>query len=161
MRFQRRPTVIEATQWHLGDQLPGVTLAKTGDGFVRTINGSVVLLHDGDWVVQEPDGIHYYPIAEQVFKELYSPTQDPNEPATQLQLAGSEAVLSPVPATVKTPQDGDAPVELPKPDPVPVPVSLPPVDPVPTPPVDPTPVPVDPSPTPSPTPAPAIPGETL
>lgn len=35
--------------------------------------GQFVVLEDGDWIVPEPDGIHYYPIKDAVMKKTYRP----------------------------------------------------------------------------------------
>lgn len=93
MRYRSIPSEIEAYQLtkellhaHVldGVLLPGVeitgatyhqerrTVSKTRQ-CVTTIQGQRVFVEPGEWIVQEPDGIHYYPIADDVFRLKYEP----------------------------------------------------------------------------------------
>lgn len=83
-KFKRRPKVIEAEQYH---NVPhgwpkGVCAACDGVGLsvgphVHTMyNSQIVELEDGDWIVPEPDGAHYYPIKDEVFRGTYEPVED-------------------------------------------------------------------------------------
>lgn len=54
--------------------LDGVFVDAVGP-FVTTIHGQRAYLKEGDWVFPEPDGIHYYPVADSVFKERYEELQ--------------------------------------------------------------------------------------
>jgi hypothetical protein len=62
----------------------GVCQCKEGDtrGHVHTIHkGQVVDLEDGDWVMPEPDGEHFYPIKPDIFAATYEPVEATEEGA--------------------------------------------------------------------------------
>lgn len=44
---------------------------EDGRAYVMTLHEQKVYLEPGDWVVAEPDGVHFYPIKDSVFKGLY------------------------------------------------------------------------------------------
>ena len=93
MRYRSKPTEIEAYQLtkelleeHVLDRtpLPGVTVSASDSHpgrrevhrtrqHVTTIQGQRVQVEPGEWIVQEPDGIHYYPVADDVFRRKYEP----------------------------------------------------------------------------------------
>lgn len=78
MRYLSIPTEIEATQYtHPGCHCPGVQYEPvsemTSRPFVETIQQQKVYIKPGEFVVKEPDGIHYYPIAPEVFFKKYYP----------------------------------------------------------------------------------------
>lgn len=90
-RFRKKPVVIEAEQFHG---------ARAGQGTLEWIKsfpkgvcfkgcsgskwphlhtmhqGQVVDLVDGDWVVPEPDGEHYYPIKPEVMAMTHDRIDD-------------------------------------------------------------------------------------
>lgn len=39
-------------------------------------DGQLVVLEDGDWVIPEPDGEHFYPCKDSVFQATYEPVND-------------------------------------------------------------------------------------
>ncbi len=76
--YIRKPTIIETEQFHEKGPYPkGVCLRTCLDGdlikpHVHTIHqNQVVILKDGDWVIPEPDGEHYYPCDAKVFVNTY------------------------------------------------------------------------------------------
>ena len=83
--FIKRPIVIEAEQWFPGEELPGVQGVNPnklcgcilfGLGtlvlHVHTIHDSqVVKLEAGDWIIPEPDGVHFYPVTNDIFQATY------------------------------------------------------------------------------------------
>jgi hypothetical protein len=80
--FRAKPTRIEAEQFREGavaQQARGVCNGMCLDGawrkaHVHTIhNNQAVVLEDGDWVVPEPDGVHFYPIKPEIFAARYEP----------------------------------------------------------------------------------------
>lgn len=88
MKFQSRPVTVEATQYtHPGCNCPGVEYEPYSQGaytvrgrvvfdntlrpFVTTIQGQRVYVNPGEWIIREPDGIHYYPCANEVFTNRY------------------------------------------------------------------------------------------
>ena len=49
-------------------------LAPLPHVWVETIHkGQSVTLADGDWVIPEPDGIHFYPCKPEIFQKTYEP----------------------------------------------------------------------------------------
>lgn len=83
-QYKHLPTVVEAEQWFPGKDVPGVFMhtvagidAFTGDDWkgehaaVLTIHGQVAFLQEGDFVIREPDGIHFYPCKAKVFENTY------------------------------------------------------------------------------------------
>lgn len=80
-RFQSKPRMITAEQYrHPSMQPQGVCFCADGcpvasedpsesQAHVHTMHGDqAVMLEEGDWIVPEPDGIHYYPIKDEVMK---------------------------------------------------------------------------------------------
>lgn len=64
--------IIEANQYrNRGECVLGVQTREDGTAYVTTIQGQQVTVEVGEWIVQESDGIHYYPIANGEFQELY------------------------------------------------------------------------------------------
>ncbi len=43
---------------------------------VITIHGQETDVVDGDWIIQEPDGVHYYPCKPDIFKLTYKKAGD-------------------------------------------------------------------------------------
>lgn len=83
MKFRKRPDtrIFEPEQFFrstssLLNSTKGVCQCRNGDGrgHVHTIHaGQIVDLEDGDWVMPEPDGEHYYPIKNEIFEATYEP----------------------------------------------------------------------------------------
>lgn len=79
MKFRKKPVVIEAVQFLLGEPIPrGVCvgwMCNAGNQpHVHTVhNGQHVMLENGDWVIGEPDGVHYYPVKNDIFEATYEP----------------------------------------------------------------------------------------
>lgn len=82
MKFRKKPVVIEAEQYRdsmrVNDTLPvGVYIVPTANGdkpAVHTIhNGQTVVIEDGDWIIPEPDGVHFYPCKPDIFAATYEP----------------------------------------------------------------------------------------
>jgi len=66
--FKSKPERIHAEQL-LGSPLPrGVKENRLGILYVTTIQGTIVQVHPGEWIVDEGDGEHFYSIADAVFK---------------------------------------------------------------------------------------------
>lgn len=90
-KYRKKPVVVEAEQFHgakIGQDtgewvrsFPRGVCFKGCSGskypHVHTIHESqVVDLTDGDWVVPEPDGEHFYPIKPDIFAATYEPVDD-------------------------------------------------------------------------------------
>lgn len=81
MKYRKKPIVIEAEQYIKGSaEMPrGVCLEKHLDGdlvhpHVHTVHSNqAVLLESGDWVIPEPDGVHFYPCKPDIFAATYEP----------------------------------------------------------------------------------------
>lgn len=85
MKFRKKPVVIEAVQFtqeiqdrheQLMTPLPkGVERAHAGDNageyYVVTIHGQETWIVPGDWIMPEPDGIHFYPCKDDIFRKTY------------------------------------------------------------------------------------------
>ena len=79
--FRKKPVVIEAEQYDSAKTQRGVCFCRLygPSAHLHTIHeGQTVVLKHGDWIVPEPDGIHYYPIKSGIFEATY----DPAPPAT-------------------------------------------------------------------------------
>jgi hypothetical protein len=71
-QYRSKPKIVNAEQWYPGREVPGVFPHPNGY-FVTTIHNQRVFLTPGDFVVQEPDGEHYYPVKPDIFKASYEP----------------------------------------------------------------------------------------
>lgn len=87
MKFRKKPIVIEATQWFEGTADRDATLSdkivKHGyidfervGFYVVTIHGDKAPVVDGDWIITEPDGEHFYPCKPDIFANSYEPLDD-------------------------------------------------------------------------------------
>lgn len=73
--FRSKPKVIDAEQY-LPDQqralVRGVHPANVqeyaNEPYVITAQGQRVFVKSGEWIVDEGDGVHFYPIADAIFK---------------------------------------------------------------------------------------------
>lgn len=76
MKFRKKPVVIEANQYRGRNDIPGVCdLVDCGlPTHVHTIHDNQpVLIEYQDWIITEPDGIHYYPCKPDIFETIYEP----------------------------------------------------------------------------------------
>lgn len=83
-KFRKKPVVIEAVQFHVkGPLAVGVCYCPEPDGrthyavpHVHTIHkGQRVVVVDGDWIIPEPDGQHFYPCKPDIFDATYDPVE--------------------------------------------------------------------------------------
>lgn len=66
--FQSKPKRVHAEQF-VDPSLPLRGVRFCGDvPMVLTIQGITVPVQPGEWIVDEGDGLHFYPIADHVFK---------------------------------------------------------------------------------------------
>jgi hypothetical protein len=77
-KFKHKPTLVEAEQYHADKpNPPGVCTKYCLDGdwvrpHVHTIhNNRAIILEDKDWIIAEPDGVHYYPCKPDIFAANY------------------------------------------------------------------------------------------
>lgn len=73
--FQRRPDTLipfEANQYDGVNTCLGVKHdPETDEAYVETIQGRKVKIDIGEWAIQEPDEIHYYPCSDEIFRQRY------------------------------------------------------------------------------------------
>ena len=80
MKYRKKPVVVEANQWR-GIRTDGPTPVPpgvfrdvdNGQCYVVTIHGQKTYIQPGDWIIAEPDGIHYYPCKPDIFFASYDP----------------------------------------------------------------------------------------
>lgn len=89
-KFRSKPRTITAERFHAdkahdpkgvcrgGADCEEPTLPYNNWPHVHTMHGSgrSVQLADGDWITPEPDGVHYYPIKDEVMKANWEPISD-------------------------------------------------------------------------------------
>lgn len=81
MKYRRKPTVIEAEQYtKFGVLVKGMCNSRScylngnTSPHVHTIhNNHFVNLEIGDYIIPEPDGIHFYPVKPDIFEMTYEP----------------------------------------------------------------------------------------
>lgn len=79
MKFRKKPVVIEAERYaQHGKRVNGmcnsITCYQGGNDkpHVHTIHDNqLVNLEVGDWILPEPDGIHFYPCKPEIFEATY------------------------------------------------------------------------------------------
>lgn len=79
-KFRKVPKIIEAEQFHEGRlplpfrnaHPPACCLGPDG-WYVVTIHGQETKIVDGDWIIPEPDGKHFYPVKPDIFATDYEP----------------------------------------------------------------------------------------
>jgi len=78
-KYRKKPVEVNAAQYtEYGRLVPGMCnsqLCYAGgntEPHVHTIHDNQgVLLAVGDWIIQEPDGSHFYPCKPDIFKQTY------------------------------------------------------------------------------------------
>ncbi|MDQ3919004.1 MAG: hypothetical protein M3348_11050 [Acidobacteriota bacterium] len=90
-KFRKKPVVIEAVQWWPNVDHPAVNYDNAytvndaffgGERLVRegpyvvTIHKEKAHLTPGDWIIPEPDGLHFYPCKPDIFRATYEPVDD-------------------------------------------------------------------------------------
>lgn len=79
MKFRKKSVAIEAEQYvEYGKLVKGMCnslscyTAGNNKPHVHTIhNNQIVLLEVGDFVIPEPDGVHFYPCKSDIFTKTY------------------------------------------------------------------------------------------
>jgi hypothetical protein len=73
-KFRRKPVVVEAALFDglPSNDPPGVCRREEDmSPYVVTIHDQRCYVSPGDWIIREPDGVHYYPCKPDVFEALY------------------------------------------------------------------------------------------
>jgi len=83
MKYIKKPIPIEAHQYN-GEPVKGMCSSRIGcpvfKPHVHTIhNNQAVLIEEGDWILPEADGIHYYPCKPDIFEETYTEAGEKSE----------------------------------------------------------------------------------
>lgn len=80
--YRRRPTIVDAEKFTDPRNPPrGVTVKwwsasmTEWRAFVVTMQGVEVPVKIGEWIAAEPDGEHFYPIADEQFVRIYEPVE--------------------------------------------------------------------------------------
>jgi len=70
-KYRTKPMIKEASQFlGVGHPLPeGVLLDFASYPYVVTVHGQKTYVKVGDYIVTEPDGIHYYPCKPDIFEK--------------------------------------------------------------------------------------------
>lgn len=73
MKFVTKPIVVEAEQWFAGKNLRGIFPPTAFDygPYVMSSYNTPIFLKDGDWVIAEPDGVHFHACSPEVFEANY------------------------------------------------------------------------------------------
>jgi hypothetical protein len=86
-KYRKKPVTVEAYQFRMPEERPkasgpdrhqpGVYWTDFGSIImhpsVTTIHGQRTWIEDGDWIILEPDGQHYYPCKADIFEATYEP----------------------------------------------------------------------------------------
>lgn len=68
-KFRSKQKIIDAEQLVDKAKPPrGIRVDNGGNLYVETIQGQQVNVKVGEWIVDEGDGVHFYPIADDIFK---------------------------------------------------------------------------------------------
>lgn len=73
----KRRKEIKAMQWFqsMGEikdiVFKDIVFKASDQYYVVTIHGQRTYIVDGDFIVQEPDGVHYYPVKPGIFTDTY------------------------------------------------------------------------------------------
>lgn len=78
-KYRKLPVEIEAVQYTAyGKLVKGMCNSQScyvsgnNEPHVHTIHeGQLVNLEVGDWIIPEPDGVHYYPCKPDIFEKTY------------------------------------------------------------------------------------------
>lgn len=73
-RYRKKPIVVEAVQFDNvpANDPPGVfRRPEDNSPYVVTIHDQRSYLSPGDWIIPEPDGVHYYPCKPDIFEATY------------------------------------------------------------------------------------------
>ena len=74
-KYRKKPVEIEAVQYtNYGDRVTGVcALPKCYCApHVHTIHSNQAIhIEIGDWIIPEPDGVHFYPCKPDIFEQTY------------------------------------------------------------------------------------------
>lgn len=73
-KYRKRPVEVEAEQWFEGsnfEEWPACVRWNEGGYYYLETAGGPARLHDGDWVITEPDDRGHYPCRPDIFAATY------------------------------------------------------------------------------------------
>ena len=72
-KYRKKPVVVEAEQFTGKGSDPLGVFRREEDlsPYVVTIHDQRCYLSPGDWILPEPDGVHYYPCKDSIFQATY------------------------------------------------------------------------------------------
>ncbi len=81
MKYKRKPLIVETVQYRIGLKHRGICDRADAPGLcnphIHTIHdGQYVQLEEGDWIITEPDGVHFYPCKSDIFKATYEKVKE-------------------------------------------------------------------------------------
>jgi len=84
MKYRKKAIIIEAVQYkEYGKLVKGMCnsischTSGNNEPHVHTIHkNQIVNLEIDDWIIPEPDGEHFYPIKDDIFKSTYDPIEE-------------------------------------------------------------------------------------
>lgn len=98
--YVKRPLSVQAAQYKAGRPCRGVSICKqTLSPYVTTIHGQQTWIVENDWVIDEGDGVHFYPCRPDVFEKTYMSEAEQQSvqrlfEEREKQLAAAKAALS-------------------------------------------------------------------
>ena len=73
--FRKKPVLVDAVQFTGNNEPAGVFREEDGRPYVVTIHEQRCYLEPSDWILPEPDGVHFYPVKHDVFVNTYEPAE--------------------------------------------------------------------------------------
>ncbi len=74
MKYRKKPIVVEAFQFDGTNDTLGVFRREEDlSPYVVTIHDQCCYVVSGDWIIAEPDGVHFYPCKPDIFEATYEP----------------------------------------------------------------------------------------
>ena len=84
-KYRKIPVIVEAFLW--SEEHDGVMMrppdpidvdydTEMEKCYVTTIHGDRAYLENGDWIIKEPDGVHFYPCKPDIFEATYEPVPE-------------------------------------------------------------------------------------
>lgn len=73
-KYRKKPVVVEVTGQFFRKNKPwpeGVKITSANKFVVITIHGQETDIVDGDWIIEEIDGLHHYPCKPDIFEATY------------------------------------------------------------------------------------------
>jgi hypothetical protein len=79
--FYKKRIPVELNQYlHPATAPVGVRTEEDGRAYVVTAHEQKVYLEPGDWIAPEGDGVHYYPIKDEIKQRTYDAADDYGRP---------------------------------------------------------------------------------